>query len=420
MPKRKNEIVTNIKELEKQLPKKRRLILPKIMSVLIAFILWFYVMAVESPVNEKTFRSIPITIEQTDSELSLYSGYNTTVDVTVSGKKSELNQISDSDFKASANLRDYREPGRYSVPITVDVPDNVTLAETSISNLTVYLDVRATSKMPVSVELTDYVLEEGLELPANNDIEFNVPEVTLTGPQSVIDTVDQARVTIALGHVSSSVRASGQVKLFDKSGAEITNPYLTIDTNNVEVKIPVYMTKDVPLGVEFKNGYLNSENSKVNVSPSSLSLRGTVETISEMDVFSVSTIDEKLLTSNRLTVPIRLPDGVVSLDDIVNAEISISHIGTTTRVVTVTDNINVINPESLDYHIYSNSFNITLRGPNELISSVNSGDVTLSIDLSHQKSGAGNVKMPVSVSLSSRYTGKVYEVGEYDILVAIN
>ena len=98
MPKRKNEIVTNIKELEKQLPKKRRLILPKIMSVLIAFILWFYVMAVESPVNEKTFRSIPITIEQTDSELSLYSGYNTTVDITVSGKKSELNQISDSDF----------------------------------------------------------------------------------------------------------------------------------------------------------------------------------------------------------------------------------------------------------------------------------------------------------------------------------
>ena len=47
---------------EEAVRKKGHNILPKMISVILAFILWFYVMTVESPVNHEVFRGIPVEV----------------------------------------------------------------------------------------------------------------------------------------------------------------------------------------------------------------------------------------------------------------------------------------------------------------------------------------------------------------------
>ena len=407
---------------EEAVRKKGHNILPKIISVVLAFILWLYVMTVESPINQEVFRGIPVEVLlPTGTELSLYSGYNVTVDVTVSGKKSDLNQISAESFKATADASAYTQAGKYSVPVDIQVPGGFNLVDKSISLLSVYLDAKATASVPVQIKIPEYVLAEGLELGGDSDIEKSVTEVFLSGPKSILDTVEAAQVTIPpLGNVSSSVRASGNVTLIDADGETVSNPYISVGTTAVDVRIPVFMTKDIKLRVEFKNKLLSSSNSKVSISPSTVKVRGAVETLSVLDDHIVSTIDEKTLTNDKekLSIPLTLPEGISCVDGTEAVDVAISYTGTATKTYSVSD-IKVVNPSDLEYSLSLDTVNVTLRGKNEDLSKMTAEDISLTVDLSEIKEGAGSITLPIKVAVSDTYSKNVYELGEYNIVVTV-
>ncbi len=401
--------------------KRKSDILPKIISVVLAFILWFYVSAVESPIHEKTFSAIPIVIEQGNTALAVYSGANSTIDITVRGKRSALNQISKEDFFCTADISAYTNAGKYSIPVSVDLPDNVTLAEKSINNLTVYLDVRSTTTVPVVVEPINYFLSEGMELATGDEIVKDVSEITVTGPQSVLAHIVSAYLGVDYGGktITSSFTASGSVKLLDKNGQAVENPYVSSNVSNITVTVPVYVTKELPLTVEFKHGYLDSENSRVSVSPKKLTVRGPVETLGELESLPINTIDEKTLTSSKVTVPIKLPDGVTMVgEEFKNAEVSVGHINTTEKTLRITD-FKLSNPE--DYKVtLPESLNVRFRGPNSVISSMKEGDVTVNLDLSSVSASAGDLTLPVVINIANDLSAAgVYEVGEYTVTVTV-
>lgn len=405
---------------EEAVRKKGHNILPKIISVLLAFILWFYVMTVESPINQEVFRGIPVEVLlPTSGELSIYSGYNVTVDVTVSGKKSDLNQISAESFKATADASTYTQAGKYSVPVEIQVPGGFSLVDKSINLLSVYLDAKATASVPVQIKIPEYVLSEGLEFGGDSDIEKSVSEVFLSGPKSILDTVEAALVTIPpLGNVSSTVRASGNVTLIDANGDPVSNPYVSVGTATVDVRIPVFMTKNITLKVDFKNKLLNSSNSKVEISPSTIKIRGAVETVSVLENQVISTIDEKSLTSERLTIPLTLPEGITCVDGTDTVDVTITHTGTDTKILSV-GGIEVKNPSGLKYTLSLDTVNLTLRGVPEALSEITADDISLTVDLSEIKTGAGSVTLPVKVDINSTYAKSVYELGEYNVVVTV-
>lgn len=405
---------------EEAVRKKGHNILPKMISVILAFILWFYVMTVESPINQEVFRGIPVEVLlPAGSELSLYSGYNVTVDVTVSGKKSDLNQISADSFKATADASSYTQAGKYSVPVDIEVPGGFSLVEKSISLLSVYLDAKATASVPVQIKIPEYVLADGLEFGGDSDIEKSVTEVFLSGPKTILDTVETALVTIPpLGNVSSTVRASGNVTLIGADGEPVSNPYVSMDTSTVDVRIPVFMTKNIALKVDFKNKLLNSSNSKVEISPSTVKVRGKVETVSVLEDQVISTIDEKSLTSDKLSIPLTLPEGMSCVDGTETVDVTIEHIGTGTKVLSVGD-IKVNNPADLEYTLSLDTVNVTLRGKNDHLSKITAEDLSLTVDLSEIKAGAGSITLPIKVVVSDTYAKSVYELGEYNIVVTV-
>lgn len=404
---------------EEAVRKKGHNIIPKIISLLLAFILWFYVMTVESPINQEVFRGIPVEVLlPTGGELSIYSGYNALVDVTVSGKKSDLNQISADSFKATADATAYTQAGKYSVPVEIEVPGGFTLVDKSISLLSVYLDAKATSSVPVQIKLTEYTLAEGLELGGDKDIDKSVTEVFLSGPKSILDTIEAAVVTVPLGNVSSSVRASGNVQLIDAYGSVVSNPYVSVGTSTVDVRIPVFMTKNIDLKVDFKNKLLNSSNSKVELSPSSVKVRGSIETLSQLEEQTLSTIDEKSLTSDKLSIPLTLPEGISCVDGTETVDVTITHTGTDTKTVSV-GGIEVKNPGGLKYTMSLDTVNLTLRGKNEALSEISAEDISLTVDLSELKAGAGSVTLPIEITISDTYAKSVYELGEYNVVVTV-
>ena len=85
---------------------------------------------------------------------------------------------------------------------------------------------------------------------------------------------------------------------------------------------------------------------------------------------------------------IMLPDGVENLSGTTTATVTITQIGTTTKKLNVTD-INVVNPNGLEYTLERNSLTVTFRGTKTMLDMLSSrnGSLTLRPRLPEQDLG---------------------------------
>ena len=91
-------------------------LIPRLLCVVIAVIIWLYVMSNESPDYERTFSGVTVSIENaalltSESELSVISGYGERADITVTGKKSDLISYSLEDIVPSVDVGGITTPG---------------------------------------------------------------------------------------------------------------------------------------------------------------------------------------------------------------------------------------------------------------------------------------------------------------------
>ena len=413
----KNPVVISA-DAQRRARKKRSVIIPACVSLFLAFCLWFYVMSVESPVYSKTFSLVPVTVSQGNSPLSVYSNSGSTVDIVVSGKKSRLNQLSNSDFTVIADISSYTTAGKYNVPLTFSMPDGATKVSSSIDSLSLYLDSRTSLSVPVTVKFTEYTLDEGYEI-GENALEKSVDQVTVTGPGSVLATVESAQITASLGHVTASKTISSGITLVDSAGNAVTSPYITTDVNDVTVKIPIYLTREVPLTVVYKYGYFDSSNVKVTIRPTLVMVKGEVETVNAMDSLVVATIDEKTVQEGKITQLIVPPDGVTIVDGTQNAEITVALTGLSTKTYSVTD-ITVRNPSGLNYVPAQDSVRVTLRGPSAMLDAITADDLQVRADASGNITGQKSVTADAEIIISDKYSTSVFEVGDYTVSLTLS
>lgn len=389
----------------------------KLLSVLIAFGLWFYVMGVESPSHEKTFTEVPVAIREGDAKLSVYYGYNSTVDITVQGKKSEINKLSVEDIDAYVDISSITAAGRYTVDVAVDLPGGVKLSGQSVTSLSVYLDNRSSVTVPIRANLVDYMLEGGYEL-GRNAMTMSIDEVVVTGPESVLREIETAQVNLSLGHVTDTMTVSGSIILVDRDGETVSNPYVKLQTTEAVVTVPVYITKTVPLTAEYKYGYFNEETAEVAIEPPTLRIKGEASVLDDIESILLTSLDEKKLTTDSVRVSVMLPANVVNVDGTDEAVISIKHINTTVKELVV-DNITVNNPKNFSYTLQADSLNVTLRGNTQYLSYMTADNVEAVVDLSYLSNAAGVTSVAVSIKIGGVYADYVYELGDYKISVKI-
>ena len=74
-------------------------------SVFVALILWFYVQEAEAPDYKKTFTDVAVEMQSLSTSFSVVDGGDNRVDITLVGKRSDLNKIKSSDLMAYLDLR---------------------------------------------------------------------------------------------------------------------------------------------------------------------------------------------------------------------------------------------------------------------------------------------------------------------------
>lgn len=396
----------------------------RILCALAAIMLWLYVMSIDSPDHERTFTGVLVNIENevqlaNNYNMSVISGYDNTVSVTVKGKKSDIDRYASSDISAFVDLLGVSGSGRHSLEVAAAAPAGLTVLEISPNTISVYTDQVASKTVPVDVNL-HYTMEStyGLGIP-----ETNIEQVQVSGPAGVLDTIAYARAELDLGQVTTSMTQRVPLKLVGEGGEEITNPYIRCDTTDVLVEVPVYMYKDIPVTVSFKYGYLNDQNAQVVVTPSTITVRGDPQVLADFNEYEAIVIDETKITGDySQRTKLTLPDGITNVDKIENVTIDVTHIGTETKSMSMlSSRINVEVPAGKGYEFLESVFSFTIRGPADVIGNFRTSHMAASIDLSSYEDVVGIVTVPVTITpLSTSYAGKVYAIGTYQIQVRLS
>lgn len=395
----------------------------KISCLLIAFVLWLYVMQVDNPDYEETFYSVDVALTNTavlegNGGLSVYSGYGTTVDVTVIGKKSTIKKLTGEDLRVTADVSTITEAGMHSVPVHVELPSGLSLGSVSQGFIQVYADEKSSRVVDIRAKITSFTMEHQLQMGEPSPA---YDTVVVTGPKHALNDIAYAQVSLALGNVSSSMTASGALVLMDAGGTEIVNPYLRLSRTEVKVDIPVFTTKELPLAVAYKHGYFNDTNVRVTLNPPTLTLRGDPGVLDRMNEIVVATLDEKQIVGDvTQMVGLSLPEGVAAADGTENVVVSVNHVGTHTRQFTITD-IDITGAVGIDCEILTTSLNVVIRGTLQQLSRLKTSDLTAIVDLSGYTAGSSGVITEKAVILiDSVVAGDVYEIGDYSIKVKLN
>ena len=154
--------------------------------------------------------------------------------------------------------------------------------------------------------------------------------ITVTGPKSVLKTISYAAVTIDAGSIMSSVNFVNKVQLYDEFDNVIDNPYLKCDISEISVYVPVTMTKNLSVAINFINGV--NVNYNYRVEPAEITVTGDPQVLNSMDsivVFDVTDaelawIEEKARPLIKHINNPKLPDGVVISDETKEKGITVS------------------------------------------------------------------------------------------------
>jgi hypothetical protein len=234
--------------------------------------------------------------------------------------------------------------------------------------------------------------------------------ITVSGPEAVLSEISYAWVPVLRENLTKTVDEELPFTLIDNSGHEIKPDKLTFSQNTVNVVIPVFKIKTIPLTVNLIYGAgAEITNTDIKITPPVISVSGEAETLDEINQITLGTgaIDTtKFLNAKTFEFPIVLPNGTKNLDGINEATVTVTINGLESIHVT-TENIDVTN-ETPGYsaNVITKSLDLLIRGPAADIEKITPDE-------------NGNTKIPVSYRVVADLSELGNTVGTYSVLAKV-
>ncbi len=387
----------------------------KILAVVCAVVIWFFAVGNESPHYEETYKNLTVDITGVPQGMSVMSGGGNLVDITVKGLRAEVSALEKEDIKVYADASAITTPGRYELPVTADLANGITVQSFSRDTVSVYISTASQKILPLTTKLVDYTM------PPECTVKTTVKgEATITvfGPKDELEKIERASVVVSPGNLTSALTCSGQIKLYDASGEEYSNTYVTQSLHEAIVEVELMTVADIKLTVSTVHGYFTEDNTQITLTPPTIRVSGRYEDISGITTLNIYTIDEtKIMSDAVLHVQPSLPVGMTLVDQISDVSISIKHTGTSVKTFTVPVSSITLTGQKPGF-TYSPDFMgliVKVRGENgSEFSSMTANDISVSVDVS--ACDLGITVVPAAVSVSSK-NDLIYVLGEYTIYI---
>lgn len=365
----------------------------KIVSVIVAALLWLTIMNMADPVVTETFDNIPVQI--INDEVITSRGYQysvesgDTVAVKVKGQRSVVDNLTLSDFVATVDFNSLN--AMYMATISVEcTSDNAKDLTLTLRNETMAVKLEDQETQPFNVR----IVQQGTVKEGYYCYESRVSStlVQVTGSITQMQELKEIVATVDVEGKSSSFTADCGLTAYDMNGTEIDLKRLSFSQDTVSVSIGICPTREVPITVEVKNepasGYYAEE--KVEYAPATVTIAAEEELLRTISSIVIpcdiegakSSIDRQVDLAEFVSLHY---DGVYLTGESEYVGIIVTVNKMAERSIELSEqDIEARNlGENLECTIYSmwNS-KVLVRGPEAELADITAADIGLYIDLS--------------------------------------
>lgn len=386
-----------------------------VFSVISSFALWILVSSSSAESVSVTISDIPVDISLSESAiqdgLRVFSGQDITARVEVSGSRMVVGQLTKNNIQitSSQSSNTIMSPGNYTLELSAKkvglLSDYEIISDVKPSFVTVMVDRYREAEYDIEPQI-DFNAKEGYFV--GNTI-VSEPKVKISGPETEISKIKKVIVKGSIpGEINETANLKLPIIMCDAYGQSINSETIKTDFSEVQVSVPILMKKDIKVEPNFSNvpaGINLSKNEYkdlIKINPSKLEIAGPENIVSEMSKVLLQTIDFTTLnTQNRkFELPIMLPQGCRSLNNIYNAQIEVNM----SLFKEKTLNINKFSfkgvPASKSAKVYNDSINVKFIGSSKSINSLKPSDIVAQIDLTGKEENLNSMELPINFIIS--------------------
>ena len=406
----------------------------RIVSIIIAVIIWFFLSITQYPTISRNIANVPVTfsLDGTQAEEKGFSVLNKEdiddimVDVEIKGMNYEIGGYTSSDLIATVDTSSVTKEGTYDLDIEVrsaHSADRVTITSITPATVSVSFDKITTKSVPVSVDAPLVTATEGFTL---RETRIDPEEVTIEGPQNDINKISKAVVSVKKSaQLSENTTINTEdITFYDDDDNRVVSEKVTLkDKKSFDVSFVVYKKKTINLGVTIDNASSSFDKSSL---PMTLSEESVSVATSDLEADNEKTIIvgnidlSDIDLTNKYSFEIPLEKGEVNLSGEENVVVSFDPTGYISREFALTsDSFILLNkPSGKNIDIETKKLSsVKVYGPEDVVSKMTADDLSVQIDLGSIHANSSYTKN--GIVYSPKYN-TVWGYGLYEVQVVVS
>lgn len=399
----------------------------KVLSLIIAILIWLLVRNVDDPIVVRTFYEIPVSIENAsylaeNLEIPLLVDGKDTVKVRVKGARSVVSKLKKEDIKAVADMTQIISKDTTPIMVPVEVT-GTGISDSDITvrprNIQVDIEKQKSVEKTIAVSTGDTQPDKDYEI---GNLKANPEKVTISGPETIINKIDKVVALIDVtGRKESNIEIKSQLKIYDKNLDELSPKQLEylnikeISDNTIRIQAQFWKVKqNVKIKAEYsgepKRGY---EVDSINLVPDTISVAGTDEALKKLEQEGntleipgkyIDVTDKAGDFEQNIDLSELLPEDLKLVRDLnssVIATVKILPYNSRDYEVSVTQIEADNKAEDLDLVFQDEQITIRAKAKEQDLDSLSAANIQVQIDLSGY--GEGEYEVPVTVTLPGGY-----------------
>lgn len=389
--------------------------LSALLSVTIAFGIWLYVITVDTPDFTDTIYDIPVSFVNenvlNEKGLILSATPDMTVDLTLSGDRSDVIKCDRSNITVKVDLSKIYEPGEYELEYTQSYPSGISNNAFDVqkhpATVTVSIGKWSRKEVPVNV-ICEGKVPEGYVADTENVVKDH-SSVFIEGPAAVVDQIASAVIRVDLDDQTSSISESYRYTLTDAKGNPVDAEFIEVNVEEIHLDVKIQYTKDVNLVIKLVDGGGASASTVVlEYEPKTIKVSGSEQILKDLNEIVLGTVNlADHLETTEFTYNIPTLEGVTNLSGYTDVTAKLSFPSLSTADFTV-ENFTMVNvPEGMKAELITAKLTIKVRGPSGDIQRLQPENIIATVDFTEAQLGTSTFKVNVTFGDSFSALGAV-------------
>lgn len=372
----------------------------KVLSIVLAVVLWLVVVNIDDPNISKNF-TVPVTVENAESITKGGTFYEVNDDskqvvFSVSGKRSYVEKLSNADFKAIADMEKMTtsSDGKSgSVPIEISALRYTSQLKISRieRRMNVTLDKLQKSQMIISPVITG----EPADGCVVGQLTVSPNTMEIRGPLTELQKINHIEARIDVTGMSSDISGNVIPVIVDAAGNALDTTKFVLSVDSVTVSAQILGTKQVGIVSGYKGtpaeGYVFDT---MSISPQLLTIQGNTTGLNQVTNITIpdsAVIIEGVSDTFTTNVDVRefLPDGVSVVGDDYNVKVTIGIVPLETKYISIP--VTKIECDGLEdgmtLEYADDEVEIKLVGIKRILDTISESDLVIKLDVNRQGPG---------------------------------